>query len=115
MNLWIRSQNKKALIKVNELFIVKCYKDYMITDYPVDYPNDGVTDLGINLGTYKTKERALEVLDEIQEVLMPKIKVLQSVNAENNIDDLVSRPTIQECGKVELLQYSDYVYEMPKE
>ena len=67
MDLWIRTQNKKALVKVNELFIVEYYKDYMITDYPDDYPNYGVTDLGINLGIYKTKQRALEVLDEIQE------------------------------------------------
>lgn len=66
--LWIRSQNKKALIKVNELFIVKYYKDYMITDYPIDYPNDNVNG-GLNLGVYKTQERALEVLDEIQEYI----------------------------------------------
>ena len=71
--VWIRTQNKKALIKVNELFIVEYYKDYMITDYLVDYPDDGVTDLGLNLGIYKTKERALEVLDEIQEYLQHDI------------------------------------------
>lgn len=68
MDLWIRTQNKKALIKVNELFIVKSYKDYMITNYPMDYPNDDVNG-GLNLGIYKTKERALEVLDEIQEYI----------------------------------------------
>jgi hypothetical protein len=72
MNLWIRSQNRAALVKVNELFIVKYYKDYMITDYPVDYPNDDVNG-GLNLGIYKTKERALEVLDEIQEYVQHDI------------------------------------------
>lgn len=92
MNLWIRTQNKKALIKVNELFIVKYYKDYMITDYPVDYPNDGVTDLGINLGIYKTKERALEVLDEIQRKL--------GINEKYFTDEL---------------PVEEFVYEMPKE
>lgn len=45
----------------------------MITDYPVDCPNDGVIDLGLNLGIYKTKERALEVLDEIQEYIQHDI------------------------------------------
>lgn len=106
MNLWIRSQNKEQLLKPNKLYVKILNEErYEILSGEGFYV----------LGTYKTKERALEVLDEIQEVLMPKIKVLQSVNAENNIDGLVSRPTIQECGKVELLQYSDYVYEMPKE
>ena len=62
--VWIRTQNKKALIKVNELFIVKHYEDYMI----MDYPNDNVNS-GLNLGVYKTQERALEVLDEIQEYI----------------------------------------------
>lgn len=109
MNLWIRSQDKTILIKVNRI----CF-ERNIDDEPTIYGYENYDNYE-RLGIYKTKERALEVLNEIQEVLMPKIKVLQSVNAENNIDGLVSRPTIQECGKVELLQYSDYVYEMPKE
>ena len=72
MDLWIRTQNKKALIKVNELFIVEYYKDYMITDCPDRIKEDNAV-LGINLGIYKTKERALEVLDEIQEYLQHDI------------------------------------------
>ena len=109
MDLWIRSQDKTILMKVNRI----CF-ERNIDDEPTIYGYENYDNYE-RLGIYKTKERALEVLDEIKDVLMPKIKVLQSVNAENNIDDLVFRPTIQECGKVELLQYSDYVYEMPKE
>ena len=117
MNLWIRSQDKKRLLKCDCLKV-----EYQTAIIQTDLYKRHCEPIGwviennsILIGIYKTKERALEVLDEIQDVLMPKIKVLQSVNAENNIDDLVFRPTIQECDKVELLQYSDYVYEMPKE
>lgn len=106
MNLWIRSQDKESITKISNIQYTENKGQHFIATY---YDNLKI------LGQYKTKARALEVLNEIQEVLMPKIKVLQSVNAENNIDDLVFRPTIQECGKMELLQYSDYVYEMPKE
>ena len=116
MDLWIRSQDKKRLLKANNLWIMN-NEIWLEVPFYEHHKKIGLSVAGHNhkIATYKTKKRALEVLDEIQDVLMPKIKVLQSVNAENNIDDLVSRPTIQECGKVELLQYSDYVYQMPKE
>lgn len=57
MELWIRSQNKGALIKVEILG----HTDGTIHSY---------SEIGkTELGTYKTKERALEVLDEIQNIL----------------------------------------------
>ena len=63
MNLWIRSQNKRALVKVNEITIYN-YGD-----------DEGVcieTKNGDFLGFYKEEKRALEVLDEIQQyILLP--------------------------------------------
>lgn len=63
MELWIRSQKneklRQGLFKVNEIELG-------------DYDND-MNCLVINnlycVGIYKTKERALEVLDEIQDLL----------------------------------------------
>ena len=49
------------------------------------------------LGEYNTKERALEVLDEIQEILCPK------------------QPKAVIGKNVEFIPTLDYVYEMPKE
>ena len=58
MELWIRSQDRKRLLKINDImfyernghyYIAKCYED--------------------NLASYKSKERALEVLDEIQDLI----------------------------------------------
>lgn len=67
--MWIRSQNKKILSKVNEVLI--CTMDdnkYFIEGFW----NRGSDTLGI----YSTKEKALKVLDEIQnrtEYLDPKV------------------------------------------
>lgn len=58
MELWIRSQDKEILLKVNELEI----EANMI----IAFDNNKYQ----CLGTYKTKERALEVLDEIQNILI---------------------------------------------
>lgn len=57
MDLWIRSQNKKELIKSNRIY------QYAGAIY-------GEAKEDIALGTYKSRERALEVLDEIQKKLM---------------------------------------------
>lgn len=57
MELWIRSQNKTILQKTNALFISHSEeKQWSIID------NQNMT----KYGTYKTLERALEILNEIQ-------------------------------------------------
>lgn len=59
MDLWIRSQDKMALSKYDLLIVEKTSNgEYMF-----------IADHYKNFGTYKTKERALEVLDEIEEHL----------------------------------------------
>ena len=61
MNLWVRSQDKRILQKVDNIFLDANYEDKRISTYDGD---------SITLGEYKTKERALEVLDEIQDELI---------------------------------------------
>lgn len=63
MNLWVRSQDKRILQKVDNIFLDANYENKRISTYDGD---------NIELGTYKTKERAIEVLDEIQNyILLP--------------------------------------------
>ena len=66
MELWIRSQNKILLCKVNSLFIEED-----------SYKRKGKYRIMANngwLGEYNTLERALEVLDEIQKyILLPNM------------------------------------------
>lgn len=68
MNLWIRSQNKKELIPNPQFGIEQCEERY----YIVDRYNFGNAFI---LGEYKSEERALEVLDEIQERVDFNIKL----------------------------------------
>lgn len=59
MELWVRSQDKRILQKVDNIFLDANYENKRISTYDGD---------NVELGTYKTKERAIEVLDEIQEL-----------------------------------------------
>ena len=62
MELWIRSQDKEILIKVDRIGIEKFDEGYGIVTYErIGTKNE------FGLGLYTTRERALEVLDEIQE------------------------------------------------
>lgn len=59
MDLWIRSQDRTFLRKVNTIGIVEG-RDFWSID----------ENLTVSFGKYKTKERALEVLNEIQDELI---------------------------------------------
>lgn len=63
MELWIRSQDKAILIKVDNISYINISKDNEkeIHSLCSDFKNV--------LGTYKTKRRALEVLDEIEDLM----------------------------------------------
>ena len=61
MNLWVRSQDKRILQKIDNIYLDANYGNKRICNYVDDYKTE--------LGTYKTKERAIEVLDEIQDLL----------------------------------------------
>lgn len=57
MELWIRSQDKTTLIKSYEIYITEQQNKYLIRAKRTSHI----------LGVYNTFERALEVLDEIDE------------------------------------------------
>lgn len=94
--MWIRSQNKELLVDVDNFNVIQddYYYTYMI--------NSGVEDNAYyELGEYKTKERALEILDEIQK----------------EIDGLSTDATIYEAmmSTFDLMKCSfKKVYQMPE-
>lgn len=89
MNLWIRSQDRDILMKVDNLLI----DDEKNHIYTHNYVNN--MKMSYTLGRYKTKERALEVLDEIQKTI--ETHILGQVTTEWDA------------------WYKSTVYEMPKE
>ena len=86
--MWIRSQKKDVLLKTNKLFINELVKDCEIVGYSIDSG-------GIELGRFSTKEKALDVMDEIEK------------NLENN--NLVSISYSGMCKK------SSVAFQIPKD
>lgn len=80
--MWIRSQSKETLLKVTKIFI---QNNEIFANM-----EDGFDEM---VGEYKSKERAIEVLDEIQ-THISRYKVLE----------------VDEC-----LEAEDVVYQMPEE
>lgn len=113
MDFWIRSQNRTALTKINSIGIE--YDKKLI----------GYGKICVKLGEYATKERALEVLDEIQSKL--KATFLMKPKNDNYskyvedgkryLEELndISIVTGDRCFNLEPINSDVYVYEMPKE
>lgn len=113
MDLWVRSQDRMELrinpklgICVwddNEFIIVDKYDHKMGYEYTI-------------LGKYNTKERALEVLDEIQNILNPKV-ILNAENIQPNGNVYEENGNVFQnySANCEIIQMSTYVYIMPKE
>lgn len=95
MELWIRSQNKENLVQIDSLYIDQNEENKELYD---------ILQGCILMGTYKTKERALEVLDEIQKLLTPNF----NVNGSYQEVDLMLKSYLLNT------QYG-VIYEMPKE
>ena len=89
MNLWVRSQDKRILQKVDNIFLDANYENKRISTYDGD---------SVELGTYKTKERAIEILDEIQDELISSDFMPIEKNEE----------VVLTCG-------SARIYEMPED
>ena len=77
MELWIRSTAKTNLLQARFLTIMEGKTFYKENEW--EYEGYTICNVALNgnyelLGTYKTKERAIEVLDEIQNMLYGGLK-----------------------------------------
>ena len=93
----MRSQDKTFLRKVNTIGIVEG-RDFWSID----------ENLTVSFGKYKTKERALEVLDEIEE----RIMLINTINLAKDRDSLIAYKNALTEEKIKGLGYP---YQMPKE
>lgn len=107
MELWIRSQDKTKLVCVNSIRI----------EDTIDTNNNEffILGSGYDLGIY-SKKRALEVLNEIQQLIQPTyITTGYDYKCEDNPFDKLSFNLKMIPTKTEVKELSTYVYEMPKE
>lgn len=102
MELWIRSQDKMKLIPIN---------DELYTPNSRTGEDFGVFYRETMLGYYKTKERTLEVLDEIQNIIYINKLFNADINAFKKSLEIEGY-TEKEISKA-LKTIS--TYEMPKE
>lgn len=112
MELWIRSQDKEVLLNIKGIQ----YQNYKLVENETVEANIliGLYNYYDNeiLGEYETKERALEVLDEIQNILKPIIKIKYEYDDSQPIMNGEWLKSLKEESKIEEL--STYVYEMPE-
>lgn len=123
MKLWIRSQDKEILCKCDDIAYRELNKGNDNECSIVGYfnKNDDYEQLGI----YKSKERALEVLDEIQNLM--KSQYIVEFDDNNNpreqleltkwYKDKYTGEFIPQPGfiKIKPINSNTLVYEMPKE
>ncbi len=117
MELWIRSQDKETL-KLAEMLDIYDLSDSEGQCWAIE-------ECGTTIGYYKSKKRALEVLNEIQNkiqtllYLKPKCiletKILEA--AKDYYEDLNDKEFITCDNNFEIIPFSTnvIVYEMPEE
>ena len=117
MKLWIRSQDRETLRLAEMLDIYELEDD--------EEKRFVIEESGVDIGCYKSKERALEVLDEIQNkiktllYLKPKTKLkLDTIkDAKDYFEHLngIELITTDINFEIEPILTNVIVYEMPKE
>lgn len=95
MDLWIRSQDKTRLVRITQVKFVD--KESDSDDFENVIRGYGIDGYNFRIGIYKSKEKAIEVLDEIQEAQLGNYhyRCHSNVKVSNNENTIV--------------------YEMPKE
>lgn len=107
MELWIRVQKNKqlnqGLVKVEDLILEK----YSANEWSIRQSCD-------TLAIYKTEERALEVLDEIEKLIKP-ITIFQNYQVDKSTIEKIKETSycmVNNDARVE--QISQVFYQMPE-
>lgn len=101
MELWIRTQDKETILKTDRL-------DY---DFSDGHHRIMANTFETLIAEYKTKERALEVLDEIHKCIIDK----EVLHGCNNLLALIDKSSLKNAEKIIDRTEKIAVYEMPKE
>jgi len=113
--MFIISQSEQSIINMDAIARI------FVTGTDISVKSNTEIEYGLIIATYKTKERALEVLKEIQEAMIPKrVFKFEGKLRENDIQkmrELINNEKV--CVIDDRLNVvkmdGDYVYKMPKE
>lgn len=110
MELWIRSQDKECLMKIDRL-------DYDLSNSQHRIMVNGYETL---VGLYETKKRCLQIIDEIQNLLQPRYFIKEpKIDFDNNdlLTGLSENIVLRANQQIEydLKQAGQIVYTMPEE
>ena len=93
MNLWVRSQDKEKLLKINGIQYQNCklvenetVEANILIGFYSSYENE-------ILGEYNTKERAIEILNEIQNKMLNGV-FAKKINGLGEELDLIPKPIL---------------------
>lgn len=114
MELWIRSQDKKNLVKIRQISLNYQNNKQIIANYmPELYENSG--EYYELLGIYESKERTIEILDEIQNILKPKY-ILDTSSIKPDGDFYEENGVIFQNydANAKIQELSTFVYQMPE-
>lgn len=78
--MWIRSQDRKALLNANQVLISPS------VDGSIYYINDSLGEESNVLGVYSTEEKALRVLDMIEKVSMYQGNTLFQMPQDEDVE-----------------------------
>lgn len=96
--MWIRSQNKECLVKLDD------YIHYFYDDKENEH---GIGSHMVTLGVYESKERALEVLNAIEDVLIAR-RMIDIYGNDSALFNGISKENIMKTFN------TTAVYEMPE-
>ena len=83
--MWIRSQNKKSLLNVNQIEISPS------VDKSKYYICNSLKEESVTLGEYSTEEKALKVLDQIQynmELFEHELTMVFQMPTDTEVDEV---------------------------
>lgn len=111
MDLWVRSISKRILLKIDNILVVEAENKHCL--YTLSHDEE------IELGEYETKERALEVLDEIQKLLIGDFIKFVNIDVDKDIVDYLNSKAIlindPDCKQKVSFEHRDcIVFEMPE-
>ena len=112
--LSIRTQDRMALVPYNEeVYLKECPESKKCFIRIVSVKKNTLNLPFTTLGTYKTKKRALEVLDEIEQYIIGKIIIPTSYSERVDHLTVGSNLYVEKTNyKIETLPT---IYQMPKE